>query len=66
MCPHIYIRRGGVTIIEKSNDYDTICNALLNMGYDNDEAEDIANWAENAVIGEEYLFEGSDEITIGE
>jgi|GEM_PF-1158475 len=66
MYGHIYIRHGGATIIEKANDYDTIYDALTNMGYDHEEAENIANWAEFATIGDEYLFEGSDEITLGE
>jgi hypothetical protein len=41
-------------------------DALTNMGYDHEEAENIANWAEFATISDECLFESSAEITLGE
>ena len=47
MYGHIYIRHGGVAVIYKANDYYTIYDALMNMGYDHEEAEEIANWAES-------------------
>ena len=66
MYGHIYIRHNGVTVIYKANAYDTIYDALTNMGYDHEEAESIANWAEMATIGDEFDTGGQDEITLGE
>lgn len=66
MYGHIYIRRNGVTVIYKTTDYYSIYDALVNMGYDHEEAENIASWAENAPIGEKYETGGQDEIDIGE
>lgn len=66
MYGHIYIRHGGVAVIYKANDYYTIYDALMNMGYDHEEAEEIANWAEFAAIGDEYETGGQDEISLGE
>lgn len=66
MFGHIYIRHGGVTVVYKANDYYSIYNALTNMGYDHEEAEDIANWADLATIGGEYETGDQNEITLGE
>lgn len=66
MYGHIYIKRNGAIIIEKSNDYDAIYDALTNMGYEHEEAESITSWAEMATIGDEYLLGSSDEIVLGE
>lgn len=66
MWGHIYIKRNGVTVIYKANDYDTIYFALINMGYDHESAEDVASWAELASIGDEYFTGSQDEIHIGE
>ncbi len=66
MYEHLYIRHSGVTVIYKANAYDYIYNALINMGYPHEDADDIASWAELATIGDEYETGNQDEISLGE
>ena len=63
MYGHIIIRRGDFQRIIKTNDHDTIYEVMRSLGSDHQEAADIAGWAPEAIIGEEY-WPGDTTITI--
>lgn len=54
MYGHIIIRRGDFHLIARTNDHDLIYETMRSLGSDHEEAADVAGWAPEAIIGEEY------------
>ena len=50
----VYIRHMGVTVSYKATDLSYIYSALVNMGCDAEDAEDIVSWVGTSTIGDEY------------
>ena len=50
----IYHRKDGVLVSIDTSEFYDMYDYLTGIGFDHEEAEDIACWAENAPDGEEY------------
>ena len=54
MFGHIYINAPHGGYIIRTDNHEAVYNAMLSLGFDHEEAADVADWAELAGIGEEY------------
>lgn len=44
----------------RTNSYHSIYDYLISKGFDHEDAENVASWADLAYIGEEYALDGAE------
>ena len=66
MLGHIHIETKGTAYYFGTAESEKIYDVLTGLAFEHEEAENIASWAENAPIGEEYETERAVSIWIGD